>query len=491
MRVFQSTYKNREGQTTNTRTWYVELRDQTERPRKVRAFADKRASEELGRKLERLVSLRVSGERPDMAMTRWVESLPATITKRLAKIGLLDAIRMASVKPIREHIDDYKQSLADSGATPEYVQKTIHRITSMVDETKAVFLTDLAATALTRFLADRRQAKREGDSIRPGLSVKSSNHYLAAAKSFANWLVKERRLSENPYVHLSVMNAKANRRHVRRALEPAELRRLLTATSGGPDRFGMSSEQRFWLYRIAVETGLRSNELRSLTRGSFDLNPADPTVTVEAKSAKNRKSATLPLRPDTAAELAAFLAAKLPTAKAFAMPRPENVVVMLRGDLKSAGIAYRDDAGRVADFHSLRVTFASLLLRAGVDVRTARDLMRHSTIAMTADVYAVTMRGSMNEAVGRLPDFTVQRNEELRATGSDQNVLARSLARRRTRQAIPLRGHALQGPAPVETQPLLATGTYGACQGMAPNGSERSDRLDNAPPRGLEPLSSG
>ena len=50
----------------------------------------------------------------------------------------------------------------------------------------------------------------------------------------------------------------------------------------------MAGVQRYWLYRLAVETGLRSGELRSLTRVSFDLNGSDPTVTIAAASAKNR-----------------------------------------------------------------------------------------------------------------------------------------------------------------------------------------------------------
>jgi hypothetical protein len=65
--------------------------------------------------------------------------------------------------------------------------------------------------------------------------------------------------------------------------------------------------------------------------------------------------------------------------------------------------AVNDQPERVADFHSLRKSFAMMLLRSGVDVRTAKDLMRPSTIAMTADVYAVSVRGSLGEAVASLP----------------------------------------------------------------------------------------
>jgi len=249
----------------------------------------------------------------------------------------------------------------------------------------------------------------------------------------------------------------------------------------------MTGEARYWLYRLALETGFRSGELRSLTRASFDLSGSEPTINVEAASAKNRKAATLPLRSDTASELRAFLANKLPTAKVFRMPRPENVVVMLRGDLEAAGVPYADETGRVADFHSLRSTFASLLLRAGVDVRTAKELMRHSTIAMTADVYACTFRGSLGEAVKRLPDLTRPWTERAKATGTD-SVLPLCLPENRTDPRISVRGgsHGIADDA--GAQRTGNTGTYGDSERVAAQGSAASDPLEKPPPRGIEPL---
>lgn len=79
----------------------------------------------------------------------------------------------------------------------------------------AKFLTELTGAAVSGYLADRRAGK--GDDLRK-LSAKSSNHYLAAVKGFCNWLVRERRTTENPVAHISAQNARADRRHVRRAL---------------------------------------------------------------------------------------------------------------------------------------------------------------------------------------------------------------------------------------------------------------------------------
>ena len=63
---------------------------------------------------------------------------------------------------------------------------------------------------------------------------------------------------------------------------------------------------------------------------------------------------------------------------------------MIRRDLDEAGIPYRDDAGRVADFHSLRHTFITNLARGGVHPKVAQALARHSTITLTMDRYSHT-----------------------------------------------------------------------------------------------------
>jgi integrase len=202
---------------------------------------------------------------------------------------------------------------------------------------------------------------------------------------------------------------------------------------------------------LAVETGLRSNELRSLTRASFALDGPEPSVTVAAAYSKRRRDDTLPVRPGTASELRGFLAGKLPTAAAFAMPEASDVAKMLRADLAAAGIAYRSEAGRVADFHGLRHTFISNLARGGVHPKLAQQLARHSTITLTMDRYSHTLLGDLRGALAALPDLSGPAREAARATGTDNiradvsDGLPSSLpeTRARTRQTV----HNLTRPA--------------------------------------------
>ena len=59
------------------------------------------------------------------------------------------------------------------------------------------------------------------------------------------------------------------------------------ATRTGPNRNGMPGDERALLYRTAIETGLRSKELRSLTRGGFHLTGSRPRVLCDAADTKN------------------------------------------------------------------------------------------------------------------------------------------------------------------------------------------------------------
>ena len=89
---------------------------------------------------------------------------------------------------------------------------------------------------------------------------------------------------------------------------------------------------------------------------------------------------------------------------------------MFRIDLQAAGVAYMDDAGRVADLHSLRHTYITRLACAGVPVKIAQELARHSTITLTMDRYAHVGLADKARALDALP--SIGEPVELAATGT-------------------------------------------------------------------------
>ena len=62
MRICKVYFRDRDGRKRQSQRWYVEFTDHRDAVRRFPAFVDKRASAEFGRRLETLVSLRVSGD---------------------------------------------------------------------------------------------------------------------------------------------------------------------------------------------------------------------------------------------------------------------------------------------------------------------------------------------------------------------------------------------------------------------------------------------
>ncbi|MHC4702197.1 MAG: tyrosine-type recombinase/integrase, partial [Planctomycetota bacterium] len=407
MSVRRDSWKGKDGTARRTSKFYVFLPDHRQIDRKYPGFTDKRLTQALERQIKRLTSCRMAGELPDQQLMRWLESVPPRLRERFVKVGLIDSSWAGAGKPLLGHIADFKQSLLDKGNTRKQVQMTVSRVRRIAEGCKFIMWTDIAASKVQRYIARMQE---------DGLSKKTANYYLKAFQHFARWVVEDRRASTSPVAHLRTVEIqKQDIRRQRRPLEASEVMRLLKATQAASPRFGLSGRERAMIYRLACESGLRANELRLLTVGSFNFDNC--TVAVRDHTAKNRKEKILPLKARTAAEIKELLASKLPAARAFKVPG--KPVDMLRPDLEAAGIDYVDDAGRFCDFHSLRHTTGSLLAASGVHPKVAQEIMRHGDINLTMNLYTHTLRGQEADAVNRLPDFSEPSRENQKKTGTD------------------------------------------------------------------------
>jgi integrase len=322
----------------------------------------------------------------------------------------------------------------------------------------ADFWSAISATRVEQYL------KTEREKV-DGISTRTSNFHLQAARQFSKWAVRTGFASEDPLRVLRPLDVQATQK--RRALSADELARLLVTTADGPPRDGSTGAERpggipgperALLYRMAAETGLRRNELKTLHVADLDLADVERAcANVRATNTKNRREAHLPLRPDLASALRSHIRERLPSARVFTLPKDFRAAAMLRADLAAADIPYEDDAGRVVDFHSLRVTFATNLARGGVALQLAQRLLRHSTPVLTANVYTVLGRDDDRKAIEKLPEVGVGRGgETARATGTDAAAAASPPTR--TSPAPRSRTKAVEEPppSPSPTDPRLA-----------------------------------
>jgi len=412
MRLFKPKYQKKGEAAKKLNRWYLDFVDHQQERRKCPAFADKRLSESLGRQIDRLIATRVAGESLPVDALKWIEGLPADMVKRLVKWDLLPKEKAAAGNLLSEHLEQWRQAVS--------VKNTAKHADLLHARAKRVFegcgfrtWTQIDAGKVQRYLNElRKDTITETDQIdantgkpiietKRGISAQTFNFYTQAVGQFCKWMIQTGKANGNPLAYLPKLNVKTDRRHDRRALDIDEIQRLYGATIDAEERFGMTGRQRYLCYRLAIESGLRASEMRSLRPMDFDLEGL--TVTVRAAYSKNRQEAAIPLRKDTAEELRGYLRGKLPTAKAFAMPKADYVAKMLRADLEAAGIEYRDESGRVVDFHGLRHTTASLLAQSGAHPKVAQAIMRHSSVELTLGRYSHVYRGQESEAVEALP----------------------------------------------------------------------------------------
>jgi integrase len=345
-----------------------------------------------------------------------LNELVKKVERRIA--GLVDRFDEHRKRPIAEHLADFEKHLKAKGNSPEQVKLVAMRCQRIVAACKATHIGDISASRVQAYLADLREKECK--------STQTSNHYLRAIKQFTRWLVKDRRASDDPLAHVAMLNVSVDRRHDRRPFSDVELATVLKAANEGPAVRRMSGPDRAMLYAVAVYTGLRASELASLTPESFDLDADPATVTVLAAYSKHRWEDVLPLHPSLNALLRPWLASKPAGQPVWPgnWAKGKEAEAMLKYDLEAAGIPYVDESGRYADFHALRHTFITNMVKSGISPKVAQSLARHSTIDLTMNVYTSLTVHDQASALASLPAVPTFDQPEtgagaLRATGTD------------------------------------------------------------------------
>lgn len=388
---------------TVSRNYFIEWFDHTgTRRRKSSGTSDKQAAQRIANKWESDVALR-----RELVIDPAIEDQNKIVSIPLSK--LLDAYGSAMASKSKQgHIDDTRIAIEKFGF------ETLKHIT---------------ADKVNKYAADLRKAGRAARTI--------ASH-LQSIKGFTRWAVKNGKLASDPLATVSKPSVDDDRRFVRRFLSHEEWRWLDSTTRQSPESYGMAGIDRALLYATAIQTVLRSSELRSLTRGKLNITDAVPFVVVKPGGTKNKKLARQYIQPELAIELQNLVGRKLAGASVFLMPKEHDVADMLRADMASARLAWLetfrepqerierdasdflrsiDSEGERLDFHSLRHTCASWLIRSGADIKTVKTIMRHSDIRLTMDRYGHLFPGSEAAAVERMRGVFTQPTE-LKKTGT-------------------------------------------------------------------------
>lgn len=217
------------------------------------------------------------------------------------------------------------------------------------------------------------------------------NMRVDALKRMLRWGVSTKLIESNPLLSLKPLRKRAV--HHRRSLTEDEARRLIEKS---PPHYS-----RIWMAMLGL--ALRRDEVQTLKWQNIDIEGG--TVTFHADKQKNWTTTVVPI---ASALLAMFrdLRKQTPSDQEHVFvnmagrPWTVNLRRKLRSCCKLAGISLEG-----VDLHALRVTFATHLIRAGVDFKTVQRLGRWKTLSVLLDLYAKSFPADQRAAVERLPYF--------------------------------------------------------------------------------------
>ncbi|APW58645.1 Tyrosine recombinase XerC [Paludisphaera borealis] len=318
----------------------------------AKGFTDKGLTEQLAAKLENEVLLRKRGM-IDPAEER------------------LLAIRQS---PTADHLAAFERSMDNT--TPKHRKLTMTRVRRLVEGCGFATVGEMDAEAVEECL---KAIRRDED-----LGARTYNHYLQAIDEFGKWLVATKRLPANPVAGIERLNSETDIRHKRRALTPEEVSRLVqSARDSGRVIQSYDGELRARAYLTSFFTGLRRQELGSLTPRSFRLDDQQPILKVAAACSKHRREDTLPIHPELAIMVREWVQNLGPDDLLFPRIERKKTWLMVKLDLERISIPYETHEG-IADFHAAgRHSHITGLLRNGATLVEARELARHADVRMT------------------------------------------------------------------------------------------------------------
>jgi hypothetical protein len=81
------------------------------------------------------------------------------------------------------------------------------------------------------------------------------------------------------------------------------------------------------------------------------------------------------------------------------VPCKSNLAKLHKAHLAMAGIPYKDERGRYADFHSMRMTASVLLRHGGIEPKERQLFMRHGKLELTTETYDDDKLTAMDDVV--------------------------------------------------------------------------------------------
>ena len=409
MRLFHPMYKNKKGVYQEVKKFWIEVVDRRQRDfRKVLRFPaseSRQLSETIGNNIQKRIDCIASDEPSPKLIDYFQNHTPAKLQDKLIKVDLLPPRTKAADKPLLDYLPDFKQGIfieaqksrAKKTTTGDsQARLTTKRVSLIIEGCDFKTWRDVSGDRVNEYIESRPN----------GISQQTAHFYAQSFKRFTGWMF------EQGYIDRDVkISSVSTSRNYGIPFELDEFERLLEAAKNGPESYGLTGQQRYVLYLLACETGLRCNELRSLTVASVDLKNSCVFVRGGIDGAtKNKDDAVQHFTPETGQLLQEYIQGKMPGTQLFKIHGKSSS--MIHVDCEAAEIEIEKHDGKCLNFHSLRHTCGSYLAANGVSPKVVMEIMRHKDINLTMSRYAHLLSGQKQEAINKLPRFGKPKQQE-------------------------------------------------------------------------------
>lgn len=313
-----------------------------------------------------------------------------------------------------------RERLADGMVEPYTVRRSAcnaRRFSPTIGGMPADGVKPLDATRAVRELRERGSAR--GAALSPA-SIRKS---MKAGKQVYKWAIRYNVITcANPFDAVEIPREKPNKK--REALDEETAASMLREIRKELDAYTALGEMRFaslcLMVVIGMLTGMRRGELLALTWGDIDFDNSKLTISKAYKADKYIGEPKSEAGKRTIS-LGGIAIAALSKHRAFQRD-------VFEGDDDSDEFVFCNDDGEMMSpdsferwwgswaakhgiggvvFHQLRHTHATMLIAAGVDVKTVQTRLGHSDAEITLNVYA----------------HAVPKNDELAAAAIDDMIL--------------------------------------------------------------------
>jgi integrase len=291
-------------------------------------------------------------------------------------------VRIAAAQSFNDHVEAYCADLQARKRAAKYIAITERRLMKLAAECSWQRLCDVTPQSFQEW------------RVKQTLAAKTLNEYLATTSALFEWLKKTETVEWNPLKNVGKVEVRGNERRKRRAFTPVELGTLVSVA--GRYRLALL---------MAYYTGLRRSELKQLEWADIKASDDGTFIVPRASTTKNHETKRLYLPSWFAAELMKARPAEASgNTRVFRKGGIPSMFVF-QGLLKKARIAYKDAQGRQADFHALRRSLNTHLAQNSVDPHIRKEIMRHSELRLTLDVYTDKGMLPVAAAIEKLPTF--------------------------------------------------------------------------------------